>query len=170
MPEPTPNPLTRSTTASSSYERRRAPHLVAAILTGFILFLVIPGVFSIWFAFSQEQPLAGRLLFLALAACSLFLPAWVAVASVRRKLTTGKWTPSAEERMQLRAESAAKKFPTWIDPLIAAANLFLAAVYVFLAVRDESVLWYVIAAVWILIALQSLWQFYRKFHRSTPAT
>jgi hypothetical protein len=166
MPEPTENSLS----PDERLQRRRTnPRVVAAMLVALFVFLIIPGVISIWYAFSPGLTVASRLLFLALAACSLFLPVWAAWVSCHRKWKTGSWRPSPEERRQLRAKSATKKFPTWVDPVIAASNVFLAAVYVFLAVHDDSVLWYALSALWIVIALQSLWRFYRKFQKPTSA-
>ena len=80
--------------------------LAVALLAGFGLFLVAGGVVSLCAAFSSGEPLTGRLLMIAMAAVSLFLPGWFALALLRNKWTTGRWTLPPEERQARRSRVA----------------------------------------------------------------
>jgi len=169
MSEPIQNPLT-------PYERLRRgpdPRAVVAVMIGFFLFLVVPGVFAVCYAVFAEQALIGRLLFLALAAVCLFLPVWIAWIYGRRKWKTGSWRPSPEEWMELRAKSAGKKLPRWVgwlNPLLSVVYLVGAAAAIKVALRDPSDRWNdVFIVIWIALGVQSIWQLYRDARRPSAA-
>jgi len=166
MSEPTQNPLT-------PYERLKrgpSPRAVFAILAGVFLFLVVPGIFALFYALFAELSLPGRLLFLALAAVSLFMPVWAACVMVRRKLKTGRWRPSPEEWMQLRVKAADRKVSPRLTQGLAALNVLLAGAYIFQALKDpRSYANLLFALIWSSAAAHSIWQLYRNTCKPSAA-
>jgi hypothetical protein len=157
----------------TSYEcLRKKPKtgLVVALVVIVVLFLLLPGVFSLCFAIFADLNLAGRLLFLALAAVCLFMPAWAAWMACYRRWTTGSWGPSPEERMRWRANAAQARISPLIKFGLPALNVGVAAVYVFVVVRrPRDLFWDALAALWIVVAVQAVWQLYRQCRKPDSA-
>jgi hypothetical protein len=90
MPE---NPASASF-SSESLRRGPVAHLFLAFL---VLLLVSAGAFSLWFAFSVQHTLGGRVLSLGTAGMMFFLPVHFAFVSTRRRLRHGHWLPRQDE-------------------------------------------------------------------------
>jgi MFS family permease len=164
MPEAIKNPLT-------PYERfQKGPSRRAMVIlfVGNFLFLIVPGVFSLWYSIFEAQTILERALFLALAVVALAIPILLVGGLCRRKWKTGRWMPTPEERMELRAKSAGKTLPKWLNPVMAATYILVIAVGVISAVRKPFDVWnYIFLPVWITLAAQLFWQM-RRDRRTTP--
>jgi hypothetical protein len=148
--------------------------LAVALLASFGLFLVVCGVVSLCVAFSSDVPLRGRLLMIAMAAVSLFLPVCFELASSRMKWSTGRWTLPPEER-QARLRRTATEKP-WRIVRFASSLAFrnvvdgimvvLAVMNIWLLVREGiHAFQLIIVIVWTAVAALSLWQLLHR-HRA----
>jgi len=165
MPEPTVNPVTPYQRLQQGPRRR----VVIGVLVGLFLLMVIPGLFSLWFALCGSQTTTQRAIFLLIATVALALPARIIWISCRRKLKTGQWSPSPEERRQLRAKSAGKTLPKWLNPVMAFAYILVTVVVAVTAVRKPFDIWnYAFLPVWTALAAQSLWQMVRDYRKARP--
>ena len=147
--------------------------LAVALLAGFGLSLVPGGVVSLCAAFSSGEPLTGRLLMIAMAAVSLFLPSWFALALLRNKWTTGRWTLPREERQARRSRIATSRVLRF-----ASSPAFSSAIYGIMVVLSALNVWLetrkgihafqlIIVVVWSAIAASSLWRLLHRY-RATP--
>ncbi|NYF80115.1 hypothetical protein [Granulicella arctica] len=163
------------TDASPTIAQQR-PHpkpLAVATLAGVGLFLVACAVVSLCGAFSSGERLRFRLLLIALAAVSLFLPGWFAFASLRLKWTTGQWTLTPEERRLAHLNRIAKEkslrtlrfassaaFRNVTDGIM----VVLATINVWLQVRQGIYVFQVIIVVISsAVAASSLWRLLRRY-------
>lgn len=150
-----------------------------AIALCLLLFTVVPGGFFLWFAFSQHLAIGGRLLFLAIAALAFALPIRLAFVSVRRRVTTGSWMVSDEERLRNRARFLARETPQrtrrmkaigWFSDVI---PLLLAVEFIWLMFRPHRppLDWsdYLMLAVCPLLIAQSVWSITKKLRSSPPS-
>jgi len=79
------------------------------IVIGIMLFLVAAGTISIFVAFCPDTSIGARSLLLLLAAFSLALPVWIAFTVCRRKLKTGRFLLTAEERLAFQQKSVTRQ-------------------------------------------------------------
>jgi hypothetical protein len=154
-----------------AFDRTNLKPLAVGLLAGFGFFLVACSVASLCVAFSSGEPLKGRLLMIAMAAVSFFLPGWFALASLRLKWTTGRWTISPEERRARQNRYAANK-PSPMVRLVSspAFRIITNGIMIVLAVAN---IWlqlrqglhafeFVLVVVWSAVAALSIWQLLPK--------
>ncbi len=166
MVDPTHNSLTPYQRLQVGLNQR----IIVGFTVGIFLFLVIPAGMLIWYASKPQQVPMTRVIFLLLAAVCLMLPVRIAAISVRRKLAAGNWSPTLEERLELRSQSAEPDSMTWVSPVLVVMYLVVAAVALVVALRGPFDVWnYGFVVVWLLLALQSIWQMYRESGKTTSA-
>jgi hypothetical protein len=156
-------------------QRTNPKPLAVAVLAGFGLFLVACGLVSLCVAFASDERLSGRLLMIALAAVALFLPGWFALAPLRLKWTTGRWTIPPEERRAHLSRTATEQ-PSRILRFASSSAfrnvtdgimVVLAAMNVRLQLREGMHgFQLLLVLVWSAVAASSLW---RLLHRHTAA-
>jgi hypothetical protein len=155
MADSAPNPPT----PFERLQRPPKPRVVAAILAGMFLLLFLPGVFTLYLGVTPGGNLRERLLLLALAATFLFLPARMAWVSIGRKLRTGKWTPSPEERLKNRAKWSSTGPSPWFLRAVPALNIVCALAWIGIAIHSRTEIWsWTVAVIWVGICVQSLYR------------
>ena len=163
MVDPVENPLTPYQRLQLGLNQR----IVVGFTIGLFLFMVIPAGMLIWFASKPQQPPITRVIFLLLSAVCLMLPVRIAAISVRRKLATGNWSPTLEERLELRSHAGQQGGVPWISPILIVMYLAVAAVALVVALRGPFDAWnYGFVVVWVLLALQSIWQMVRESRKA----
>ena len=115
------------------------------MLAFMLVFLVVPGCCAIWYAFCPQQTTVSRIFFLCVGAVTLFVPGWVAFVCIRRRVTTGSWKISDEERMRNRAKWAVKRTPA--------------------QERRTQVIFWSSDIVMVLAGLSFFWRAFRPHHR-----
>jgi hypothetical protein len=80
--------------------------LVAASLATFFLYMALVP--------DGRQSVVGRLAETLLAGMFLLLPVRLVWVSFQRKRKWGQWTPTSEERIELRVKWANKPAPRWL--------------------------------------------------------
>jgi hypothetical protein len=137
---------------------------IAIALAFVALFLVAPGIMCIRMAFCLDQTLGLRLAFLIMAAVALFLPGWIAWVSVRRKLKTGSWGASPEERLRWKEKYASHGPPKWFKPMTTILSVVFAceglAVLIFAKHPDSMTR--CMGVLFVTIAASDIWSSYRK--------
>jgi MFS family permease len=174
MTESTPIPPIVTATIPKLRHRR----LLAAIFGGLGLLLTALGIFVIVLGFCADAPLAVRIFLFIAGPALLFLPGVFAFVSLRRKLTTGRWTMTPEEVMDRRRQIAAKPpsrafriaTSAWFDLALNLAILVLAGAMVWSAFRSGFHPFDVVMAVfWIAFAAHSIRQINRRRLKPFPA-
>jgi hypothetical protein len=146
------------------------PNSIMLILSGIVLFLVLPGTWCIRMAFCPSLTLPWRGISLLFAALFLFLPVRAAWTHVGRKWRTGRWTLSPEERSQRWAKYAARHNPAWFKPTMAfldaaTAIVWLSLVALWIAKEIYSSLHSgnrSLSPLWLGVAVVNLWLLYRN--------
>jgi hypothetical protein len=142
---------------------------VMLILSGAVIFMVLPAAWFIWTAFSPGQAMPVRWINLLFAALLLFLPVSAAWILLRRKWRTGHWMPSPEERMQQLAKYAAKHpqfHASWLKPVLTPIWLAIIALWITREIypRPQHAQhgWlHLPMDLWLLMAALNLWLLYR---------
>jgi hypothetical protein len=142
--------------------RRRHTTALAVIM----LLLVVPAAWLVVVAFSSGPDITrtGRLLLLSLAAVLLALPCRIVWVLLRRRRKTGRWTlrPTQEERVELAAKWSQPVRPQ-VRYISTALYVFAATIWVLLIVHEpHNLLNWVTGLVFVVIAVQNLWQLKQK--------
>lgn len=166
MPEPTQN----QPTPYERFQRGPSRRAMMGLFVGCFVFLVVPGVFSLWYSIFEAQTIRERVLLLALAAVALAIPFLLVGGSCRRKWKTGRWMATPEERMELRARSAGKTFPKWLNPAMAVTYSLVTVAVAVAAMRKPFDIWnYAFLPLWIAFAVQSFWQMSHDRLKAPPS-
>jgi hypothetical protein len=138
--------------------------MVVGILAFVAIFMVAPAVLLIWLAFCAEQAVPLRIGSLVLAALLLALPVrgvWMASA---RKLRTGRWGTSPEDRLRWREKYASRGTPRWFKPAMTGLSVVYAGAGLALLTfaKHPDNLTRSMGVLFIAIAALDIWSSYRK--------
>jgi hypothetical protein len=137
---------------------------ILLILSGAVIFLVVPAIWFIWTAFASGHALPVRGINLLFAALLLFVPVSAASILLRRKWRTGCWMPSAEERAQRWKEYRSRRpsWPSWYKPTMTLIWLSLPCLWVVKQIYRPTHGWgRGPSDLLLLIAALNLWLLYR---------
>lgn len=132
------------------------------IAVGLTLLLTSLGALSVVAAFCSEGPLTPRILLLFLAAICFALPLWVAFVLLRRRLKTGQFSVTAEERAAAREKTVSqlnsasyRRNTRIINSVLIAFWVGLCSFWIIDAIhKPEKGLW---AAFWFAIAVVNVY-------------
>jgi len=97
--------------------KRPTKGVLFAVSVGIVLLLVCPGLALLSVGFARGTDMAERVFCLTLAAMFFLVPIRIAFFSIKRKLRTGVWYPSEEERRANRTKWGLKDDQSyeWLD-------------------------------------------------------
>jgi hypothetical protein len=134
--------------------------VVAALLVGAFTFSAVE-------ALRPGQSFGHRMVQVFFAALLLILPARVVWVGIRRRVRTGSWSVSPEERRaNLTKAAATRPLPRWLDFTFPILFVLIAAINLRKSWNSHLQgldLFY--ATFWIAFAVYSVWSAFRQFKR-----
>jgi hypothetical protein len=162
----TPLPSSSDSPAPLPERLLRPPHrgVMIGVWVGLGVLFVAPAGLFLWIALCPEQSVSGRVMGLVMAAAMLFVPGRMLWVAVRRRVRTGSWRISDEERLANRRKFAARPGSklAWVSKhskWLATFWVVLAGFWIWQSLRAPAGdhFAHAMAVVWVGIAGMNVW-------------